>query len=299
MSTSFANNSRNNQTDFLPSSIEAEQAVLGAILVDAEALHKVVEHVDAASFFYKKSHQSIFESFLRLSEKNENIDILTASQHLKDHNLLDEIGGRTYLSELADHAPIAANAPYYAKIIKTKSILRHMILAGNEIVELGHHSEEELDKLVDKAEQLIFGLSQSKSKDQLIHIGDLVHESWKILEEREANKNQLSGLTTGFHDFNTLTSGLQKSDLLILAARPAMGKCLHKDSKILLEDGSLKTIEEIYKAQDANLLTLSNDWKFNLTKPSDYIDDGVKPIFKVTTRSGRSITTTLTHPYLT
>lgn len=224
MGAGFANTSRNKQADFLPSSIEAEQAVLGAILVDAEALHRVVDHIDAPRLFYKKAHQAIFEAFLRLSEKNENIDILTASQYLKDHNLLDEIGGRTYLSELADHAPIAANAPHYAKIIKTKSILRNMILAGNEIVELGHQSEEDLDNLVDKAEQLIFGLAQSKSKDQLIHIGDLVHESWRILEEREANKNQLSGLTTGFHDLNTLTSGLQKSDLLILAARPAMGK---------------------------------------------------------------------------
>ncbi|MBT6842446.1 MAG: replicative DNA helicase [Candidatus Melainabacteria bacterium] len=297
MSTSFAN--KKNHNDLLPNSIEAEQAVLGAILVDGEALHKVVEHIDSANFFYKRAHQLIYEAFLRLNEKSENIDILTASQYLKDQNQIEEIGGRSYLSALTDHAPIAANAPHYAKIIKAKSLLRNMILAGNHIVELGHQSEEDLDTLVDKAEQLIFNLSQSKSKDQLIHIGDLVHKSWKILEEREANKNQLSGLDTGYHDFNTLTSGLQKSDLLILAARPAMGKCLAKDSEILLEDGSLASIEEIYKSQNAKLLTLDTNWNFKFTKPSDFIDDGIKPIFEVKTRSGRAIKTTLSHPYLT
>lgn len=297
MSTSFAN--KKNHNELLPNSIEAEQAVLGAILVDGEALHKVVEHIDSANFFYKRAHQLIYEAFLRLNEKSENIDILTASQYLKDQNQIEEIGGRSYLSALTDHAPIAANAPHYAKIIKAKSLLRNMILAGNHIVELGHQSEEDLDTLVDKAEQLIFNLSQSKSKDQLIHIGDLVHKSWKILEEREANKNQLSGLDTGYHDFNTLTSGLQKSDLLILAARPAMGKCLAKDSEILLEDGSLASIEEIYKSQNAKLLTLDTNWNFKFTKPSDFIDDGIKPIFEVKTRSGRAIKTTLSHPYLT
>ncbi|MDA0771374.1 MAG: replicative DNA helicase [Cyanobacteria bacterium] len=297
MSTSFAN--KKNHNELLPSSIEAEQAVLGAILVDGEALHKVVEHIDSANFFYKRAHQLIYEAFLRLNEKSENIDILTASQYLKDQNQLEEIGGRSYLSALTDHAPIAANAPHYAKIIKAKSLLRNMILAGNQIVELGHQSEEDLDTLVDKAEQLIFNLSQSKSKDQLIHIGDLVHKSWKILEEREANKNQLSGLDTGYHDFNVLTSGLQKSDLLILAARPAMGKCLHKDSEIILEDGSLKTIEDIYKSQNAKILTLDTNWNFKFTKPSAFIDDGIKPIFEVKTKTGRSIKTTLSHPYLT
>lgn len=222
--TNNTNNFSRGLEALLPHSIEAEQAVLGAILVDGDALNRVVQEVDNAEFFYKKSHQLIFETFLVLSERSENIDILTASQHLKDKNVLDEIGGRSYLSALTEHAPIAANAPYYAKIIKAKALLRNMIVAGNEIVELGHQSEEDLDSLVDKAEQLIFNISQTKSKDQLIHIGELVHRSWQILEEREANKNQLSGINTGFYDLNALTSGLQKSDLIILAARPAMGK---------------------------------------------------------------------------
>ncbi len=207
-----------------PHSIEAEQAVLGAVLLDSEAFYRILEHVDAPDFFYKKSHQLIFETFIKLNAKSENIDLLTASQDLKDQGVLDEIGGRTYLSTLADHAPVAANAVHYAKIIKEKSLLRNMIHAGNQIVDLGYQSDQDLNSLVDKAEQLIFALSQTKSKDHLIHIGDLVQRSWNILEEREANKGQLSGVDSGYYGLNALTSGLQKSDLIILAARPAMGK---------------------------------------------------------------------------
>ncbi len=218
------NNTKKYDETLLPHSNEAEQALIGSILVDSEALHKVVEHIENPNFFYKTAHQKIYQGFLTLSERNENIDILTLSQYLKDQDLLNEVGGLSYLSALSDHAPVAANAPYYAKIVKAKNLLRKMIIAGNDIVGLGYQSEEDLDTLVDKAEQIVFNLAQSKSKDQLIHISDLIHKSWQMIEEREANKGQLSGINTGFHDMNTLTSGLQKSDLIILAARPAMGK---------------------------------------------------------------------------
>ncbi len=283
----------------LPHSIEAEQAVLGAVLADADCFTKVIELVDRPEFFYKKAHQHIFEAFVKLSERGQNIDTVTTAQYLSDHRLLDEVGGRSYLSELSDHAPIAANAEYYSKIVKDKSLLRHMIVAGNKIVELGHQSEQELDSLVDKAEQLVFDLAQGRSKESLTSISNLIHKSWEILEEREANQGRLSGVDTGFYELNALTAGLQKSDMIILAARPSMGKCLHKDTELVLADGSIATIEEIYKSRDAKLLTLDSDWKFSQVKPSAYIDDGVKPVFKVTTRSGRSIKTTITHPYLT
>jgi replicative DNA helicase len=213
-----------NSFSMLPNSIEAEQAVVGAILVDADAFHKVLEQIESSDLFYKKSHKEIFNTFISLSEKSENIDILTTSQHLKDRGLLEEVGGISYLSALTEHAPIAANAVYYAKILKQKAILRKMITAGNEIVELGQKTDEDIDDLVDKAEQLIFGLAESRSKEQLIHISNLVQQSWKDLEQKEANKGQLAGVNTGFFDLNAMTSGLQKSELIILAARPAMGK---------------------------------------------------------------------------
>lgn len=208
----------------LPFSVEAEQAVLGAILADAQCLIKVTDLIPKKDSFYKTAHQLIFESYIKLSEKNENIDLITVSEFLKNHEQLQEVGGRSYLAELTNAAPVAANAEYYAQIVKTKAIHRNMINAGNEIVELGYTADEDLDILVDKAEQVIFNLAQNKSKESLTHIENILTNSWEQLEERAANKNMITGLSTGFYDFDSFTNGLQKSDLIILAARPAMGK---------------------------------------------------------------------------
>jgi len=211
-------------SSLLPFSLEAEQAVLGAIITDAQCLIRVLELIRHKDFFYKKAHQLIYESFLKLSDKSDNIDLITVSEHLKDRDELDEVGGRTYLAELSSAAPVSANAEYYARIVKEKYTLRSMILAGNKIVELGHQTSEDIEVLVDKAEQIIFDLAQNKSRESLVHIENVLTSSWEQLEERAANKNSLTGLNTGFYDLNSFTSGLQKSDLIILAARPSMGK---------------------------------------------------------------------------
>jgi replicative DNA helicase len=199
-------------SSLLPFSLEAEQAVLGAVLADAQCLMRVLDLIRNRDFFYKKAHQLIYEGFLRLSEKSDNIDLVTVSEHLKNKNELEEVGGRSYLAELTSAAPVSANAEYYAKIVKEKFTLRSMILAGNRIVELGHHTDEDTEILVDKA------------RESLVHIENVLTTSWEQLEERAANKNSLTGLNTGFYDLNSFTSGLQKSDLIILAARPSMGK---------------------------------------------------------------------------
>jgi len=211
-------------SSLLPFSLEAEQAVLGAVIADAQCLMRVLELIRNKDFFYKKAHQIIYEAFLKLSEKSENIDLVTVSEHLKDRGELEEAGGRSYLAELTSAAPVSANAEYYAKIVKEKYTLRSMILAGNRIVELGHQTSEDIEVLVDKAEQIIFDLAQNKSRESLVHIENVLTASWEQLEERAANKNSLTGLNTGFYDLNSFTSGLQKSDLIILAARPSMGK---------------------------------------------------------------------------
>ena len=211
-------------SSLLPFSLEAEQAVLGAVLADAQCLMRVLDLIRNRDFFYKKAHQLIYEGFLRLSEKSDNIDLVTVSEHLKNKNELEEVGGRSYLAELTSAAPVSANAEYYAKIVKEKFTLRSMILAGNRIVELGHHTDEDTEILVDKAEQIIFELAQNKARESLVHIENVLTTSWEQLEERAANKNSLTGLNTGFYDLNSFTSGLQKSDLIILAARPSMGK---------------------------------------------------------------------------
>ena len=188
----------------LPFSLEAEQAVLGAILADAQCLIKVTELIPNKDAFYKSGHRLIFDSYLRLAEKNENIDLITVSEYLKNQEQLQDAGGRSYLAELTNAAPVAANAEYYAQIVKTKAIHRNMINAENEIVELGYKADEDLDILVDKAEQVIFNLAQNKSKESLTHIENIIlTDSWEQLEERAATKNMITGLATGFYDFDS------------------------------------------------------------------------------------------------
>ena len=132
-------------SSLLPFSLEAEQALIGAILADAQCMTKVTDYINNKSFFYKTAHQNIFDAFLKLGEKNQNIDLLTVSEYLKNHDKLQDVGGRSYLAELTNAAPVAANAEFYAKIVQDKATHRKLINAGNKIVELGHKSDEDLD----------------------------------------------------------------------------------------------------------------------------------------------------------
>lgn len=280
-----------------PQSIEAEQAILGALLISNETISRVIDVLNP-EHFYRKAHQIICAAIIDLFEKNEPVDIITVSQFLKDQGKLDIVGGRQYLTDLALSIATTASAEWYAKTVNEKALLRNLIKAGTEIV-ASCYEEVDADICVDKAEQLIFSIAQRRSMQSLTHVKDIVNESFARIEQRYENRDALSGIPTGFYDLDEMTSGWQKSDLIILAARPSMGKCLAADSEILLEDGSLSTIEDIYSAGNATLLTLDDQHKLRWTNPSAFIDDGIKPVFEVTTRLGRKIQTTLTHPFLT
>ena len=207
----------------LPQSQEAEQALLGAIFAQSDCLNKVIEIVPNASFFYRPAHQIIYNAILKLYDKNEAIDPLTISEYLQNQNKLEEIGGRYYLGLLLSHAPLAVNAERYAQIITEKYLLREIIYTGNQISKIGY-DESQAENAIEKAEQLIFNLGQKRTNQALTPIGSLVNDTWEQLEKREQNKGQLLGLDTGFYDLNALTSGLQRSDLIVIAARPSMGK---------------------------------------------------------------------------
>jgi replicative DNA helicase len=280
-----------------PQSVEAEQAVLGSLLVSTDAIAKVTGILEP-DYFYRKAHQFIYAAILDLFDRNEPIDIVTVSQYLKDEGKLDSVGGRQYLTDLALSVATTANVEYYAHLVNEKALLRNLIKTGTEIV-ASCYEDSEADEILDKAEHLIFSIAQRRNMQQLIHIRDLVNESFARIEKRYENRDALAGVPSGFYDLDVLTSGFQRSDLIIVAARPSMGKCLAYNSEIVLSDGSISTIEEIYRAQSGSILTLENNYKLNWTKPSAFIDDGMKPVFKVTTRLGRTIETTCTHPFLT
>jgi len=280
-----------------PQSIESEQAVLGSLLVSGDGITRVLDILEP-EYFYRKVHQEVYAAMVELFDNNEPIDILTVSQHLKDKGNLDSVGGRQYVTDLSMSVATTANLEYYARIVQEKALLRNLIKAGTEIV--GNcYDAVEADTALDKAEHLIFHLAHKRGMQQLVHIKHVVEQSFQRIEERYENRDSLSGVPSGFYDLDALTSGFQQSDLIIVAARPSMGKCLSYDSEIVLSDGSISTIESIYKAKRGNLLTLKDNFKLSQTQPSAYIDDGLKPVYKVTTRLGRSIETTLSHPFLT
>jgi replicative DNA helicase len=205
-----------------PQSIEAEQAVLGSLMISTDGITRIVDSLQP-EYFYRKSHQVIYAAMLDLYEKNEPIDIVTISQYLKDEDKLDHVGGRQYITDLALAVATTANLEYYAKTVEEKALLRQLIKAGTEIVQTSYE-ETDANVAIDKAEHLVFGLAERRNLQQLIHIKHIVESSFQKIEQRYEQRDALSGVPTGFYDLDAMTSGFQPSDLVIIAARPSMGK---------------------------------------------------------------------------
>ncbi len=206
-----------------PQNLEAEQCVLGSVLLQQGALVKVLEILTADNF-YRDAHKQIFEAMVTLFEKNEPQDIITVTNLLKDRNLLDGIGGPAYLANLTDIVPVAANIVYYAKIIRNKSVLRRLIQTCTEIASRCFDEQDDIDSLVDDAEQTIFEISRSKSSQHFQSLGTIIPETFKKVEKLAERQELITGVPTGYDDLDKITSGLQPSDLIILAGRPSMGK---------------------------------------------------------------------------
>ena len=216
-------NANNDNFLLLPQSQEAEQAVLGAIFAQSDCLNKIIETLPNPDCFYRPAHQIIYNAILKLYDRNEAIDPLTISEYLQNTNQLEEIGGRYYLGLLLSHSPLAINAERYAQIVIEKFLLREIIFTGNQIAKIGYE-ESQAEKAIERSEQLVFNLGQKRTNQTLTPIGSLVNSTWERLEQREQKKGELLGLDTGYYDLNALTSGLQRSDLIVIAARPSMGK---------------------------------------------------------------------------
>ena len=206
-----------------PQNLQAEQCVLGSILLHQGALVKILEIVTPEDF-YRDAHKLIFSAMVVLFEKNEPQDIITVTNILKDRNQLEHVGGPAYLSTLTDIVPVAANITYYAQIIRTKSILRRLILTCTEIASRCFEEQDEIDSLVDDAEQTIFEISRTKSSQDFQALSKIIPETFKRIEKLAEKKELITGVPTGYEDLDRITAGLQPSDLIILAGRPSMGK---------------------------------------------------------------------------
>ncbi|MFZ2665104.1 MAG: replicative DNA helicase, partial [Trichococcus flocculiformis] len=206
-----------------PHSIEAEQSVLGSIFLDPETVVNVLEYLETSDF-YRKNHQIIFDAILQLNNRNEAIDVVTIANELDTKNQLENAGGMEYLAELAVAVPTSANVEYYAKIVEEKSILRNLIRSATEIVRKGYEEGDELAVMLDSAEQNILQVSERRNRSGFIRISDVVSASLQNIESLAQQSDDVTGVPTGYIALDKMTAGLQKEELIILAARPAVGK---------------------------------------------------------------------------
>jgi replicative DNA helicase len=284
-----------------PHSIQAEQSVLGGLMLDNQTWDVVADRIGEEDF-YRKDHRLIFRAIKQLAEKQSPFDVVTLAEVLEKFGWLEEAGGLAYLATMAKETPSAANIAAYAEIVRDKAVLRHLIHAGTEIADSAYHPEDqEIPHLLEAAEQKVFQIADQRRRGgsgfrPLESLLKVAIDRIEMLFHREGH---ITGASTGFTDFDNMTSGLQPSDLVIVAGRPSMGKCCAADTEIVLADGRPATIEDLCRRREAELLTLGPDWRFRRTRPSHFVDDGHKPVFRVRTRLGRYVDTTLTHPYLT
>jgi replicative DNA helicase len=206
-----------------PHNLDAEKSLIGAVLIDDNTLADISEHVTAKDF-YDKRHGIVYESMMRLYEKNKPVDLLTLTDELKRKGQLEEIGGSAYLTELTNYVPTAAHSEAYAELVSQKAVRRRLIKASGEISELGFDEDTTTQELLEKAEAELFAVSDQSLKQDLVSIESILTESFDRMEELHRNKGALRGVKTGYKDLDNMTAGLQKSDLIVLAARPAMGK---------------------------------------------------------------------------
>lgn len=206
-----------------PHSLEAEQSVLGSMIMDKVAINTSVEII-RPSDFYKEANGEIYDAIISLFNKNEPVDLITLSEELKRRDTLENIGGYSYLANLAGGIASSVNTEYYCKIVKEKSILRQLIRSSNEIMSFAYDDSEDVNLIIEKAEKNIFDITQGAHRQGFAPINEVLLDSFAKIEEMAANQGGLTGLTTGFIDLDNKLSGLQKSDLVLIAARPSMGK---------------------------------------------------------------------------
>lgn len=206
-----------------PHNLEAEQSVIGSMIINKEAINTAIEQLHPDDF-YKEANKEIFTAIIEIFNKNEPVDLITLSEELRTRGNLENIGGVTYLADLSGGVAITSNIKYYCNIVEEKSILRRLIKSCDEIMGKSYENSEEVNSIIEEAEKNIFDITQGRHNEGFAPIKEVLLDSFSRIEEMAANQGQLTGLTTGFIDIDNKLSGMQKSDLILLAARPSMGK---------------------------------------------------------------------------
>jgi replicative DNA helicase len=284
-----------------PHSLEAEVSVLGAALLSRNAASEAVE-VLKSDHFYRNAHRVVFEGIQDLLSLGEPIDTVTLTEWLARRDRLDEVGGPAALHDLTVAVPTAANAAYYARIVRERALLRRLIDAGTEVAKLGYEATEDADTVVDRAESLIYEVAQAGVTSDYAKLGDLLNESFEQIEKLAEQGSEVTGLSTGFDDLDRLTAGLQPQNLIIVAARPAMGKCAAGASRVLCaRTGTYRRLDELVRSSPEGFEVLARDERGRLVPVAvrEFHTNGVRPTYRLRTRSGRTIQVTGNHPFLT
>jgi replicative DNA helicase len=282
-----------------PQNRDAERGVLGGILRDPDVLPQVEQSIRAENFYFD-AHQKIFQAIQDLAKEAQPVDLLILHDRLRQNKHLEDVGGMAYLTDLWESIPTGANAEYHAKLIRDAAMIRGLIHTGNEILRDAYDRAQPADELVAQAERKVMEIAKAGLVGETKTLNEVIQAAWERIDSRVGRENlSISGIPTGYADLDNMTAGLQNSELVIVAARPSVGKCLPGDAQILLADGRVRRIDDLFRRGEARLVTLDGDWRFRPADASAFIDDGVKPVFRVRTRLGRCVETTASHPFRT
>lgn len=283
----------------LPADINAERATLGSVLLERDAIIAVAPWLPT-EYFYLEKHAWIYEAMLACYNRRIPPDISTVADELRRRERLDLIGGIAFLGELSAEVPTAVHIEYYARIVERTAVLRQLIEAGGKIAALGYDEREDLEVTLDKAESELFSVSQRRAGQDFVHIGKVVDSFFDQITHLQERRGEVIGVPTGYHDLDEMTGGLQPSDLIILAARPSVGKCL--TARTLVDNpltGERLSIAEWVRRRLPVITSLSAQGVVRPVCVSDWIDSGVQPCYRVRTHSGRTVEVTGHHPFLT
>jgi len=283
-----------------PNSREAEESVIGAILLSEDAVNEVMDRIHPADF-YVPAHQAIYEAMRELFDGSQPIDAVTVSEVLRRRGELEKIGGVTYLARLVDIVPSTSNVVYYADIVEEHAKRRELIRAGSAVTDFAFSIDDEIAIVMDRAEQVVLGVAEKRSAQTLLEVGPMFSDVLEQIEALEQIGSDMTGLATGFTDIDRKLAGLQSANLVVIAARPAMGKCLEKDGRILdPETGALTRIGDLGHGVGSSVAAVEEDTLDLVPRRiTDWLDQGIQETFKLTTRLGRTITATSNHPLLT
>ena len=286
-----------------PHDLTAEESLLGAMMLEPEAI-AAAAGVVRADDFYKPAHSHIFDAVHALYAAGQPVDPVTVADELRRNGLLETVGGHQVLVDVMASTPATTNAAGYARIVEEHALLRRLIGIAGEIAEIGYSMPEDVTKALDRAEAMVYDVNQRRVTDSTSKIEDLLGLNLDRLEQLYGRGDAITGVPTGYVDLDELLSGLQPSNLVVVGARPSMGKCVAWDTPIVdPATGELRTAADLHRAglagRRVSVLALAGTGELRTVQPHAFVDDGHKPVYRVRTRSGREVRTTASHPFLT